>query len=244
MPTETFANLPPDKRTRVLDAALHEFSESGYELASISRMVARAGIAKGSFYQYFESKLDLFEHLLVEELGRQKLAFVKSQPPPPPGSDFFASLEVMVYGGVRWALDQPRLARITETMLSPSSDPDLRVLADRMRKVTQEAMSTLLRSGQEAGQVRRDLHLDVASAVLTATLQQGLDRALWQRFGLDLVALMRDPEQGRHLSDAQLRELVAEVVDLLRHALGLPGGHWDPEQLDVDRITELWRSRR
>ncbi len=44
----TFRQLPPDKRERVLDAALAEFADQGYQAASLNRLVAQAGIAKGS----------------------------------------------------------------------------------------------------------------------------------------------------------------------------------------------------
>jgi AcrR family transcriptional regulator len=242
MPTETFANLPPDKKQRVIDAALHEFSEAGYELASISKMVARAGIAKGSFYQYFESKADLFEYLLVDELGKQKLAFVQAHPPAA-GSDFFATVEQMVHSGLSWALSQPRLARITEAVMTPSSDPDLRALAERFRRITQDVWTSMLRRAQEAGEVRDDVDLGLAAAVLTAMLQQGLDRALWERFGLDLVGLMREPEKAHGLDDDGLRGLVGEVVDLARRALGRPGGRWVPEALEPDGLLDAWTRR-
>ena len=56
----TFRHLPPDKQERVLDAALAEFADQGYHQASLNRMVAQAGIAKGSLYQYFPNKEGFF----------------------------------------------------------------------------------------------------------------------------------------------------------------------------------------
>ena len=60
MPYETFFNLPEEKRQTIFDILLEEFAENDYNSVSISRIVNRAGIAKGSFYQYFEDKKDLF----------------------------------------------------------------------------------------------------------------------------------------------------------------------------------------
>ena len=59
MPKETFLNLPEEKRNRILDAAIQEFAANPYDVASISNIVRKVGIAKGSFYQYFEDKKDL-----------------------------------------------------------------------------------------------------------------------------------------------------------------------------------------
>jgi TetR/AcrR family transcriptional regulator len=64
MPKPTFFNLTDDKRQRLIDLAIEEFAENDYDLASISKIVAQAGIAKGSFYQYFEDKKDLYQYLL------------------------------------------------------------------------------------------------------------------------------------------------------------------------------------
>jgi AcrR family transcriptional regulator len=64
MPKQTFLNLPPEKRETIMNAAIEEFAEYGLENASTNRIVKNSGIAKGSFYQYFEDKQDVFMHLL------------------------------------------------------------------------------------------------------------------------------------------------------------------------------------
>jgi len=64
MPQQTFFNLPDEKRQLILDLAIEEFAQHDYKNASISNLVARAGIAKGSFYQYFEDKRDLYLYLI------------------------------------------------------------------------------------------------------------------------------------------------------------------------------------
>ncbi len=60
----TFYNLPDDKRRRVIQAIVCEFAEASDEKISINRIVKRAGISRGSFYQYFDDKVDLIEVLL------------------------------------------------------------------------------------------------------------------------------------------------------------------------------------
>lgn len=60
---KTFYNLPEEKRQRVIDAIMHEFAGSTTEKVSINRIVKTAGISRGSFYQYFDDKVDLVEVL-------------------------------------------------------------------------------------------------------------------------------------------------------------------------------------
>ena len=53
MPKQTFLNLPEEKRNTIINIAIEEFAEYGLENASTNRIVAKSGISKGSFYQYF-----------------------------------------------------------------------------------------------------------------------------------------------------------------------------------------------
>lgn len=60
MPTETFFRLPEEKRARILECAWEEFTRVPYTEASINRIIMHAKIPRGSFYQYFADKEDLF----------------------------------------------------------------------------------------------------------------------------------------------------------------------------------------
>jgi AcrR family transcriptional regulator len=57
-------------RRRLLEAAEHVFSAHGYHEASVSRITDRAGVGQGTFYLYFDTKLDLFNEL-VEDLNHR-----------------------------------------------------------------------------------------------------------------------------------------------------------------------------
>lgn len=66
MPSQTFVNLPEEKRIRIIQAAKEEFSQYSFYDASINRIIKEAQIPRGSFYRYFENKEDLFLYLLNE----------------------------------------------------------------------------------------------------------------------------------------------------------------------------------
>ena len=50
---------PNEKKEKIIKAAQKEFERVPIEEASIKNIVEDAEIARGSFYQYFESKEDL-----------------------------------------------------------------------------------------------------------------------------------------------------------------------------------------
>ena len=57
-------------RQRILEAALEEFSQKGYEAASLSNVCAEKGISKGIIYHYFKTKDDLFLSCVEECFDR------------------------------------------------------------------------------------------------------------------------------------------------------------------------------
>ena len=63
MASERFLNLNEEKKKRILEAAREEFSSVPFEAVSINKIIQNAGISRGSFYTYFESKRDLLNEL-------------------------------------------------------------------------------------------------------------------------------------------------------------------------------------
>ena len=62
MPTKTFYRLRDEKQEAILRAAVHEFVQNGFTRAKTSDIAQNAGISKGSLFQYFENKNELFIH--------------------------------------------------------------------------------------------------------------------------------------------------------------------------------------
>ena len=64
MPKDTFHRLKDEKKQRIFQAAVQEFSSHSFSEASLNRIVKAANIPWGSFYQYFHDKDDLFSYLI------------------------------------------------------------------------------------------------------------------------------------------------------------------------------------
>lgn len=77
---KTFYNLPYEKRKRITDAVIKEFMERPNEKVSINRIIKTAEISRGSFYQYFDDKVDLIEIItktMFEESNNKAKEFLK-----------------------------------------------------------------------------------------------------------------------------------------------------------------------
>lgn len=67
MTKETFKNLPIEKKEVIIQALKEEFEEYPITDASVASIIKRAGISRGSFYQYFDDLESSFFTILEEE---------------------------------------------------------------------------------------------------------------------------------------------------------------------------------
>lgn len=59
----------PSKKELILDAAREIFAEKGYHTATSEEIAKRAGVGKGTIYQYFESKQEIFTEMHMRYLS-------------------------------------------------------------------------------------------------------------------------------------------------------------------------------
>jgi AcrR family transcriptional regulator len=72
---------PDARREQLLDAALSCFVERGYHGTHVAHVIARAGVARGTFYLYFDSKHEVFS-ALVDRMLAIFLAVRPAEPDP------------------------------------------------------------------------------------------------------------------------------------------------------------------
>ena len=82
------ATARAERREQILEAAKEVFAEAGYHEASINAIIERAGIARGTFYLYFQSKAAVFDALLDQAMAdlraRIRRIDVENPAAPPP----------------------------------------------------------------------------------------------------------------------------------------------------------------
>jgi AcrR family transcriptional regulator len=61
---------PDERRNELIACAQHLISSKGYERTTVRDIVDALGVAKGTFYYYFDSKLDILEAMVDELIGQ------------------------------------------------------------------------------------------------------------------------------------------------------------------------------
>lgn len=217
MPKETFFNLPADKRQSLVDILLDEFAENSYKNVSVARIVARAGIAKGSFYQYFADKQDCYLYLL--QLGiDEKMAFMRQLPPPGQDLDIFATLRWLLDAGTRFEFSSPRLARIGYRAVFddvPLPDETLALV----RQGSQAYFRQLIEQGIAAGVVNPHIDPEIAAFIYSVVFAN-LGQYLLQRFAIAPQDLLE--ARGQPFAQEALRTALQQTLAVLEFGLRRP----------------------
>ena len=214
MPTDTFFNLPAHKRANLIDIALDEFAEHDYDGVSITRYVSRAGIAKGSFYQYFSGKADLLAHLL-QIAGEQKAAYFAETAADQNGqeSDTFSRLRRMIEAGVRFETEYPRLAQLAYRIASGGGYPPTLIAAAQAGAPL--FFRDLVIQGKATGNIREDVDDDLA-AWLFSVLFSDFGRYMANRLA---ATGQSAPTVHGFFRSASTLSLFDQLITILEHGL-------------------------
>ncbi len=210
MPKKTFFNLPDQKRSRFLLIAIEEFARNPYDVASISNIVREAGIAKGSFYQYFEDKQDLY-HYLVELGSEQKLNIARNLPVPDPSGDLFGYIRWLFQSTVYFELREPGLAQVAyrafvDEIPFPEMTEELR------RRGPTQFFQQLLTQGIHSGDISPWTDVDMAAFMMESIFYQ-FGRYFVERLGLS----SDERELDEIFKDEEAQQMLDNLISILKH---------------------------
>jgi AcrR family transcriptional regulator len=146
-----------DRRTRrrnetvqeILDTAIEVMGEEGVAALSLSEVARRVGMRPPSLYQYFASKMAVYDALF--ERGMRQAAEVlepyRSELTDDPRSAIAAGLEATI----AWAMANPVLAQLLYWRPAPGFEPSPQAFEPAVRQL--ETLREALRAAVEAGQL-------------------------------------------------------------------------------------------
>ena len=222
----TFTKLPSDKKERIVDVAIDEFSRCGYEKASINRMVGRLGIAKGSIFQYFGSKKNLYFHIFEHAVALVKRS-LKGVKAGTEGEDFFIRLAKSLQAGIYFIRRYPRIYQIYLKMLFQEDFPFRTDLLKTIRLFSIDYLRPIIEEGVTKGQLREDLDPELAAFFLDAVLDRFLQAycVAYMDSGLGLY------QADEKVIEARIEDCI-EMVRLGMAAGGSPSGYPAAESME------------
>ena len=170
--------------------------------------MAKSGIAKGSFYQYFEDKKDLYLyiiHLATEE----KLKYLSPLMENSYQYDFFTLLRKMYKAGIQFTEDHPKYAQISKKLLDNKESPIYQELIADTMPSAYSLFENLLSKAIERGEIRSGIDIRMF-AYMIASLS-----TLVIEYFADNVE-QNDPNYNEKLS-----ETIDEFIDFLKYGIGI-----------------------
>lgn len=206
MPKQTFLNLDIEKQTRIKNAAIDVFSSQIYEQANLSDVIKKADIPRGSFYQYFENKRDLYFYLIdiIKETKIGYLGDLYINPNLP----LLDLIDELYKRGIKFAIDHPKLVAIFDKLLHNRNN----IYDDLMYMVKQNSIDfylDIIKRDQEKNLLRRDINAETLASILTnMTINITLD-------DLD----MNDSEKCYQMMEMHFHH----IIDILRKGVEING---------------------
>ncbi|MEB3020286.1 TetR/AcrR family transcriptional regulator [[Mycobacterium] crassicus] len=166
MPTVTWGRVDPARRAAVLEAAEAEFSSRGFSHGSLNVIARRAKVAKGSLFQYFADKADLYAFVADTAGQRVRVHMERKIVELDSSRPFFEFLTDMLDVWVAYFADHPR-ERALHAAASLEVDTDARI---SVRTVMHRHYLEVLRPLVADAQARGDLRDDADTGALLSLL--------------------------------------------------------------------------
>jgi len=140
------------RKAALVVVARRVFSDKGYHSTSIDDLIEAAGVARGTFYLYFESKRAIFEHLLDELFGTLQ-GIVRRIDVTPGALDPLVQMDALVDQIFATLVEHREIARILlREAVGIDADFD-RKLSDFYGRI-ERLLERALQTGMELGLVR------------------------------------------------------------------------------------------
>ena len=165
MPKSTFYNIDEEKRERIIEVIIEEFSENTYDTASINQIVKNADIAKGSFYQYFEDKLDIYKLAMgIAQSERNK--YIKRVNEDNRYIDEFRIMRELCIAIIKFEIDRPACSSIVNKF---HKNTDLEIKKEVLKDI--EVASTyefksILEDGINSGRIYYNVDVELMTFIL------------------------------------------------------------------------------
>ena len=142
-------------RGRIISAAWKLFYEQGYEGTTVEDIVYESGTSKGSFYHYFDGK-DALMGTLAYVFDEKYEELIPTLSPEKGAIETLAYINHELYVMIESSVSIDLLTRLLSTQLLARGEKHL---LDRSR-VYFKLLRQIIRTGQEKGQLRRDLSVN------------------------------------------------------------------------------------
>ncbi len=165
MPKDTFQKIDPDKRERLLREAARLFAERGFNQTDVAELAHRAGIAKGSIYNYFDNKEDLYLYVCRDGIERSRRAVYGEVDF---AWDIYRQVEHIFIKGAQFVRDYPEYLILYSNISSAGMERFSAQMSLEVEKYTADRLKKIIRRDMRQGIVRKDLDVNLTAFLINS----------------------------------------------------------------------------
>ncbi len=206
--TALFEKQNNDKQKRIIEAAILEFSEKGFENANTNRIAREANISVGSLFKYFNNKTDLFLYIvkLAEAELESQIHSVLSME-----KDFFDTVDMILSLIHEYSKTDKALVRLYHEMTSIGQSSLVETVVSTLEKVAGSEYKTMIKEAQDKGEIRGDVDPSVVAFIL-----DNIFMSLQFSYAMPYYQLRKRLFVGEDIDD---KKIIQETMSILRNAL-------------------------
>lgn len=156
-----------EKKQELVDAAIDEFGEKGYEKASLNNILRAAGISKGTFYYHFENKEELYLYLISIFIEKKKSFFADYVKPEDFNKNIFILLKIMTRAGLEFAKQNPTINKFSEAFVKERGNKIYNKMLKRFSFESDDYFNILIENAYLKGELRTDIPKEFTKHVIT-----------------------------------------------------------------------------
>jgi TetR/AcrR family transcriptional regulator len=170
-----FLSLDLEKQDRIINAAIKEFAQKGYDSASTNEIVKEAGISKGLLFHYFQSKKQLFFFLfdycykLVADEFYKKVDLTER--------DFFKRIRQAVHIKMDLQSKYPEILTFIQEAFMQDS-PEIKVEFDKKKQELNAINIGIIYDGIDLSKFREDVDPQKILKIISWTFEKMSDEEL------------------------------------------------------------------
>jgi len=218
MPLKTFYNLKDSRKEEIRQVCYKEFALNDFNNASLSNIIKKLGLAKGSFYRYFKNKIDLYSYLL-DYATTIRMQMVKNLAEKQ-GSDFFEILIKNFSDKINFDLDYPLESAFTYRVLLETSNSEIIPIVNKLKQTIFLYTQELLQNFQKQGQIKQNVDVEM-TAFLIYQAQVSLYEYLSIYKENDFVKNIKTGTPLFSIKKDEIMEVVNKITNFIKHGISV-----------------------
>lgn len=164
MPSQTYFNLPTEKQERIMNAIIYEMGLHDYDAFNIASVIRESKIPRGSFYQYFKGKNDVFEYFYAFA-AQKKISYFGDLYIGEHDIPFLDRFLQLYLSGFKFGFENPDLLKAAKKIYNSDHFIKSKIMKDSIDKSI-NAFTSFIKKDQVKGRIKSSIDPELLASFL------------------------------------------------------------------------------